>query len=729
MRHLGFLCSVLTMAAPLAAAEGDPGTGSSLLPWLIWAGVAIGIFLFILAVFKAFYRMVDQGQVLIVNKLGRSEPAVSFTGSLVIPVFHRAEIMDISVKTIEVDRRGNNGLICKDNIRADIKVAFFVRVNKTTDDVLRVATGVGVLRASDPKTLEELFNAKFSEALKTVGKRLDFVQLYNERDQFKEEILKVIGRDLNGYSLEDVAIDYLEQTPLNIMDPDNILDAEGRKKIIELTSVQRMKANEIEREAQKVIKKQDVEAREAILALERQQAEAEAKQLREIATNKAREMAEQIKVEAEEKKKAEEAKITTEQDLGVQRQNASREVQIAEKNREGAVMVENERINKERELEAIARERATELSKIEKEKAIAIEQKNIAEVVRERVAVEKTVTEEQQKIRDVEVLSEARRVKEAAVIKANQEAEQLAIKEVKQAEAAATSATLHAKEKLTLAEADVQAAEKEALAEQRRAEGRQATAAADGIAAARVKEMDAVASEKQGFAKARIMEAEAAANEKQGLAKARVLEAEAEAQKKQGLAKVAVDTAHADATERQGQADANARELMAFAEAKGIAEKAQSMAKLTEATRAHEEFRIEANNRLEVAKAGLDTQAKIAERSAYVMATALGKANIQIVGGDGQFFDKFVKAVSLGKSIDATVENSAVIKQVGKEYLEGDRSLPADAVKVLSSLGSQDLANLSLAAVLPKVFEGKDPAKIQALLNQAEKLGLVKKDA
>jgi len=36
--------------------------------------------------------------------------------------------MDISVKTIEIARTGREGLICRDNIRADIKVTFFVRV-------------------------------------------------------------------------------------------------------------------------------------------------------------------------------------------------------------------------------------------------------------------------------------------------------------------------------------------------------------------------------------------------------------------------------------------------------------------------------------------------------------------------------------------------------------------------------------------------------------------------
>src|SRR5690606_41415773 len=51
-----------------------------------------------------------------------------------------------------------------------------------------------------------------------------------------EEILKVIGTDLNGYVLDDCAIDYLEQTPLEKLNPNNILDAEGIKKITDLTA-------------------------------------------------------------------------------------------------------------------------------------------------------------------------------------------------------------------------------------------------------------------------------------------------------------------------------------------------------------------------------------------------------------------------------------------------------------------------------------------------------------
>ncbi|HEX2314572.1 MAG TPA: SPFH domain-containing protein, partial [Thermomonospora sp.] len=188
------------------------------------------------------FRKVEQGKALIISKVRKVD--VTFTGAVVLPVLHKAEVMDISVKTIEIARTGREGLICKDNIRADIRITFFVRVNKTVEDVIKVAQAIGTERASSQETLQELFNAKFSEALKTVGKHLDFVDLYTRREEFRDHIIRVIGTDLNGYSLEDAAIDYLEQTPLSSLDRANILDAQGIRKITELTAIEHVRTNE-----------------------------------------------------------------------------------------------------------------------------------------------------------------------------------------------------------------------------------------------------------------------------------------------------------------------------------------------------------------------------------------------------------------------------------------------------------------------------------------------------
>ncbi|MEA2752903.1 MAG: hypothetical protein QOI41_7046, partial [Myxococcales bacterium] len=204
------------------------------LPIVIAVAVGFVLLLGLLALVARFYRQVEQGKALIVNTVSK-DPVVAFTGAIVYPIINRAEVMDLSVKTIDIDRRGKEGLICNDNIRADINVTFFVRVNKTRDDVLKVAQSLGCARASDPKALEELFTAKFAEALKTVGKHFNFDQLYTKRDEFKDKIIEVIGKDLNGFILDDAAIDYLEQTPLEALDRDNIMDADGIRKITEIT--------------------------------------------------------------------------------------------------------------------------------------------------------------------------------------------------------------------------------------------------------------------------------------------------------------------------------------------------------------------------------------------------------------------------------------------------------------------------------------------------------------
>ncbi len=701
-----------------------------------------------------FHRKVNQGQALIVNKMS-GEPVVTFTGANVLPIIYRAEVMDISLKTIELERRGKEGLICRDNIRADIKVTFFVRVNKTAEDVLKVAQAIGCARASDQRTLEELFMAKFSEALKTVGKRLEFVELYEKRDEFKDEIIKVIGQDLNGYVLEDAAIDFLEQTPLESLDKDNILDAQGIKKITELTAVQAILTNDFKQQERKAIKKQDVEAEETILELERQQADAEAKQKREIATIRAREEAEVLRVQNEERAKAELARIKAEEEVHVSEQNKARQIEVAQKNRQRVVGIETERVEKDRALEAIAREREVELQRIQKEKELEVQRKEIADIVRTRISVEKTVAVEEETIKDLRATAEAKRHKDVTIIAAEAEAQQDLVKSIKAAEASEEAAKFKARERLTIADAELEAADKHAKAKIRLSEGIQAETAASGLAQVRVKEADAVASEKQGMAQARVkleqMQAEASGLEKQGLAKVKVQEAEADAiQKKglaeatvakelmlseaagaqeRGLAEVRVEEAKAAAIEKRGEAEAKAIRDKLVAEAAGLAEKATAMKALDGVGREHEEFRLKLEQQKDIALAQIRARQEIARAQAEILREAFGHAKINIVGGDGQFFDRFIKSISLGQSIDGLVDQSEAVQKIFGGYLSGEQSLTGDLKDVLSrpALSSDAVKDLTITALLSKLMVGADEPvrdKIMKLIGQAKALGI-----
>ena len=679
----------------------------NVIPFIVGAGLVVLFIIALIALFKAFYIKVPQGTALIVNDMS-STPKVHFTGSLVYPVIHLKEFMKISLITLEVDRRAKDGLICRDNMRADITVAFYLRVNETQEDVLKVAKAIGVERASDRAAVNELFNAKFSEALKTVGKQFDFVQLFENRQDFRDRIVEVIGNDLNGYVLEDVAIDYLEQTAKHSLDPSNILDAEGIRKITELTAAQNVITNELERNEELAIKKKNVETREATLSLERQQADAEARQKREIETIRAREEAETLKVREEERLKAEQARIQTQQELDIRAENHQREVEVAQQNRQRAVVIEVEKVTRAKDLEVVSREREVELQRIEKEKALEEERKNIAAVVRERVAVEKTVAQEEERIKEVREVSEAERLKQVTVLNAQAEAEQELVRQVKQAEADETRSKHKAVEINNLAQAELEAAAKSAEAKKKLAEGIEAERAAPGLADARVREVTAAAKEKEGLAEARVQAerliAEAKGEQEKGLAQARVTEAQAAAKEKDGLADAKVleeklgaqargeeqlGTAKAKATQDLGMAEAQVLLERLNAEAEGLGKKFGALDSLSDNARQHEEFRMQLEKSFEEAMAAIAANKDIAKDQAEVLATALAKAKIEIVGGEGDFFNSFAKSLSVGKAIEGVVGKSPVVQDVLSRLLAGK---PAAAAPVAAPSSGPDQA-------------------------------------
>ncbi|MFD9024313.1 SPFH domain-containing protein [Streptomyces parvulus] len=659
---------------------------------IIGVGALVVLCLLAVLLVSRLFRKVEQGKALIVSKMRKVD--VTFTGQVVLPVLHRAEMMDISVKAIEITRTGKEGLICRDNIRADIRISFFVKVNKTAEDVVRVAQAVGTARASDRNTLQELFHAKFSEALKTVGKQMDFTDLYTKREELRYRIIEVIGVDLSGYHLEDAAIDYLEQTPLTQLDPANVLDAQGIRKITELTAVEHVRTNEAQRTEEKEITRQNVDAREAILELERRRVDAETRQKREIETVRAREEAETARVVEEERLRAQGAFLHTEEQLGVQRENQAREVAVAAKNRERVIAVESERIEKDRLLEVIARERETELTRIAASKEVEAEKRDIAEVIRERVAVDRTVAEQEESIKRLRAVEEAERERQAVVIAAEAEAQERLVKDIKAAEAAEQAATHRAAEELTLAEARLKSADLDARAKLRLAEGIQAESAAQGLAEVQVRNKEAEVIEKAGRAEA-------------GAAEAR-MRAEAEGARAKALA----------------EAEGVGEKLKA--EAAGLTEKAAAMAALDEASRAHEEYRLRLEAEKDIRLAGLDVQRQIAEAQATVLATGLENADIDIVGGESVFFDRLMSSIALGKGVDGFVQHSETAQALARPYLDGTSSLPDDLGRILGPVSTADVQNLTVSALLMKLMktDGASAGQVRELLDKAGELGL-----
>jgi uncharacterized membrane protein YqiK len=674
-------------------------------------GISLGLILFLVIVYFAiiamFYKKIPQGQALVRTGFKGTKVATD-RGLYVVPVFHRVEIMDISVKKIQIERLGHEGLVCKDNMRADIKVAFFVRVNNEIDYIKKVAQTIGCARASDIKTLEDLFEAKFSEALKTVGKKFQFTELYEARREFRDEIVDIIGTDLNGYTLEDCAIDYLEQTPVSFLKPDNILDAEGIKKITELTAAQNVKSNLIMRDEQKTIRKQDVEAREAILELNKQLAEKEEQQKREIANIVSREEADILKVSEEERLKSETARISTEEKLQVAEENMQRQVIVAAKNKQRTDVVETERVEKDRMLEATERERIVTLAQIEKEKVVEVEKKNIQDVIRDRVVLEKGVVQEQENMKDIQAFKTADRDKQVKITVAEGNAEEDLIRTTKAAEAQKQAAIQQAEEINIEALAKKQASEKEAEARKILAE-------------ATAKEEATI-----GMSEAQVMHAKADAHEREGMVEVLIIE-------KKAKAEAAGIEAKAAAIQKEGLAEAAVIKEKALADAAGIEEKANAMKKLDGVGKEHEEFKLRLDKELKVDLAEINIQKEIADAQASVIGEALKAANIDIVGGETMFFDQIVGQITKAKGYDRLVKHSDTVQDV-KDAILGSNDVKGNLLEKVRdfakqyNVSSEDIKNLSVASILmdlkSKTSDSQESNLFSNLLNLASGLGL-----
>ncbi len=369
-------------------------------------------------------------------------------GCIVIPFLH--ELVRVSLQTIklEVVRENEDALITLDKLRADIRAEFFVRVQPERESILQASRSLGE-RMGSAQAVKELVEDKLVSALRTAAASKTLEQLNSERDEFLAEVMKLVAEDLrsNGLILETATISKLDQTDERFLKAENIFDAQGRRKIAEITQLNLTERNRLVREGEKARKEQDVEAQQRVLEYERVQREAEAKQRAQVSM-----------AEADAARAAEEKRI-----------EAERRVQLAEVERSKALEVEQRR--QQQAVEVAEREKQEQIAVAERQRAAAEMKLAEAEAERERA---------RQSVETVRVTEAAEREKRQKVVEAEAQAEQSFVAEQRRADAEAYALRTQAEAKKQATEADADAlrkrAEAEAEAERQRAAGETARA-------------------------------------------------------------------------------------------------------------------------------------------------------------------------------------------------------------------------------------------------------------
>jgi hypothetical protein len=77
---------------------------------------------------------------------------------------------------------------------------------------------------------------------------------------------------------------------------------------------------------------------------------------------------------------------------------------------------------------------------------------------------------------------------------------------------------------------------------------------------------------------------------------------------------------------------------------------------------------------LKEALASIDAGKDIAKENAEVLAVALQKAKIDIVGGEDHFFNNFAKSLSIGKAVDGLADKSDTISALVNRLIDGKKA-------------------------------------------------------
>ena len=449
-----------------------PGLNTGMRILMVSVGCVMVIIVALVAVISKLYRRTSANMAFVRTGM-RGVQVIRDRGAIVVPVIHHVTPVSLETMRLNVERRGPHALITKDNLRVDLSAEFYIKVEPSTDHILQAARSLGGKNVQ-PDAVSDLVQEKLVSALRTVAATKDLVELHAKRDEFASAVQEIIQHDLasNGLTLESVTISSLDQTDPAQLQDKNVFDAQGLRKIAEITSKAKVERNQIEREAERQVVEKNVFTAKKVLDLQRDQAEFEAEQKMKVAN-----------VRAGRDREVQEFKIT--QDEAVSRRDIEKMKNIETTEVERTLAVEQAQIAKrvalvaklrEQETAEILKKQTVEVAERNKEVAVAEKERERAEAQAAVLTAEAERESAKQKVLTVTVTTEAEREAEKQLIAAKQVIEQNKLREqtaadvsaymaLKKAQAEREAAEAQYQARLRLAEASSQAATKQAEGE------------------------------------------------------------------------------------------------------------------------------------------------------------------------------------------------------------------------------------------------------------------------
>lgn len=441
--------SPLSILATAAKGGFMTSITENVIPLVGFAGLTL--LMLLITVYKLYQR--TSADLALVRTGWGGMKIVTDGGLLVLPVIHELLRISLKTRTLDVRREGEEALITKDPIRVDVRVHFYIRIEKEKAQIEKAGRSLGT-KTLNASSIQDLVDAKLVGALRSVAATATLQELHQNREEFAKKVLEAVRDDLdhNGLTLESVSIVHLDQTDKTALNEDNVFDAQGLKLIAQQTAAAREAENERLRQAEVAIHMQNSEADQRKFELDR-----------DVANKRELEEATKARFRLEQEEEVANREIAKNQSIDEREIARQRAVRTADIEKQQAI--ESRDIEKVQAIEIQDRSKEVAIAKKQQEVELEDAERLRAVAQKEEAAqavltVEETATAERQK--QVDIIGQ-KAISEKQLLDRQLAADAEAYEIERQAKAEAEAAELQAQAIERLAEAKLKDAEAQAL--------------------------------------------------------------------------------------------------------------------------------------------------------------------------------------------------------------------------------------------------------------------------
>jgi len=304
---------------------------------IIGSLILLAFVLFVVGIWflQRYYAKATLDTALIRTGMG-GQRVVTDGGCISLPIVHQLQKVSMQTLPLTAARSGKNAALTKDQIRADIQMAFEVRVEPSEGSIANAAQSLGQRIARNGEAVQEVLESTLVDAILNASASRTLDEIHLDRVKFTADVSGIVEAQATRLGLTIVAASLVsvDQSDFSQLNENNAFNAKGMRKLAELISEERKARIKVETETDVAIREHKLTQHQQELNITRQEREAEISQAEHL-----------DKMEADAKSRSQQAKASA--------TLATEEVRIEKERLAKASQVENDEALRKTEMTAL----------------------------------------------------------------------------------------------------------------------------------------------------------------------------------------------------------------------------------------------------------------------------------------------------------------------------------------------------------------------------------------